>query len=419
MRRKGVLIAASLIASVVGAFVGVNLSQASRAAACEPDHTRALTSHMGAGWGIGITAIVGGRSLVVVGRDGVRDAFDPQEAGTGVLRDVASRPGSGTAYVLDRRGPDIVVIVNGRERIHLPQSTEARDLSWSPDGRLIWSLGSHLSTWSPDTAPSLDIAAPPRAMGVFSPVFATDEAIVAVVAEPEPGFARAEDEGLDNLWRYDLRTHRWSRVTAFHASGDRWIAVRTPVLRDDGSVEFVVVRGMATATHMPAFELWRVPAGGVPSKVRGLPREMYLAGSLDGRRVWNIYDQASGEWRLYAETSATTLVDLGCGAALVDPRSVPDPDLAPPRSDPIPTPTVTPTSTPTVSPTSTPTVTPTPTPVPTPIVPRPLPRPRLLPTPPTATSPGSSSGTSRARRPRMQRRRRSSPRSATERRSKS
>jgi hypothetical protein len=370
MRRKGVLIAASLTASIVGAFVGMDLSQASRASACEPDQSRALTSGTVVGQGIGIPAVVGGRSLVVVGRNGVRDAFDPQGAGAGVLRDVTSRPGSGTAYVLDRRGADVVVIVNGREQIRLTQPTEATDPSWSSDGRLVWSLGSRLRVWSPDTSSTLDIAAPPAAIGVFSPVFATDDAIVSVVAEPEPGFTRTENEGLDNLWRYELRTRRWSRVTAFHATGEHWVAIRTPVVRDDGSLEFVLVRGLATATRMPAFELWRVPAGGVPSQVRDLPREMYLAGSLDGRRVWNIYDQASGEWRLYSEASARTLVDLGCGAALVDPRSVPDPDLTPPRLDavltsppsPTPTPTVTPTSTPTVTPTSTPTTTPTSTP---------------------------------------------------------
>ncbi len=379
MRRRGVLIAASLVASIVGAFVGVDLSQASRASACEPDETRALTSRTVVGRGLGIPAIVGGRSLVVVGGDGVRQAFDPQADPAGVLRDVASRPGSGTAYVVDRRGPDDLVIVNGRQRIRLPQPTEATDPSWSADGRLVWSLGSRLRTWSPGTASSSDVTAPPRAIGVFSPVFATDAAIVAVVAEPEPGFTRTEDDGLDNLWRYDLRAHRWSRVTAFHASGDRWIAVRTPVVRDDGSIEFVVVRGRAAATVMPAFELWRVPAGGAPFKVRDLPREMYLAGSLDGRRVWNVYDQASGEWRLYSEASPTTLVDLGCGATSVDPRSVPDPDRSPPRLDPVPTPSPTPapTSIPTVSPTATPTTLPTP-PTPTP---EPTPTPTVTPDP--------------------------------------
>lgn len=370
MRRKGVLIAASLVASVVGAFVGVDLSQASRASACEPDRSRALTPATVVGQGIGIPVVVGGHSLVVVGSDGGRDAFVPQGAGAGVLRDATSRPGSGTAFVLDRRGADVVVIVNGHEQIRLTQPAEAADPSWSSDGRLVWSLGSRLRIWSPGASSTLDVAPPPGAIGVFSPVFSTDVAVVSVVAEPEPGFTRTEDEGLDNLWRYELRTHRWSRVTGFHATGDRWVAIRTPIVGDDGSLEFVLVRGLASATRMPTFELWRVSAGGVPAKVRDLPREMYLAGSRDGRRIWNIYDQASGEWRLYSETSPTTLVDLGCGASSVDPRSVPDPDLTPPRLDAVPTspPSPSPTGTPTATPTVTPTPTPTSTAVPTPTV---------------------------------------------------
>jgi hypothetical protein len=372
MRRKAVLIVASLTASVVGAFVGVDLSQASRAAACEPDRTRALTSGSQIRDGIGIPAVVGGRSLVVVGGEGRRDAFVQRADDVGVLRHVTSRPGSGTAFVVDRPGPDVVVMVTDRAQVRLTQPTEAANPSWSSDGRLIWSLGSRLRLWSPDTSSTFDIAPPPSAIGVFSPVFATDDVIVSVVAEPEPGFTRTEDEGLDNLWRYDLRTHRWSRVTAFHATGERWVAVRTPIVRDDGSLEFVLVRGLASATRMPAFELWRVPAGGVPSMARELPREMYLAGSLDGRRIWNVYDDASGEWRLYAEASTTRLVDLGCGAALVDPRSVTDPDLTPRRSDsapitpPSPTSTPTPTPTPVLTPSSTPVLTPSSTPVPTP-----------------------------------------------------
>ena len=129
-----------------------------------------------------------------------------------------------------------------------------------------------------------------------------------------------------------------------------------------------MVRGRATATVMPAFELWRVPAGGVASKVRDLPREMYLAGSLDGRRIWNVYDQASGEWRLYAEASPTTLVDLGCGAASVDParsRTRTGPRRGSTRSHPLAHATPLRRSATDPDPTATPTTSPTPTPTPT------------------------------------------------------
>ncbi len=371
MRRKAVLIAATVTASLVGAFAGVDLSQASRPVACEAEIGRTLTPVAAARHGGGIPAVVGGRSLVVVDGEGRREAFLPRVAGPEVVRDATLRPGSGIAFILDRRGPDDVVIETGHDQLRLAQPSEASHPSWSSDGRLVWSLGARLRIWSPTESSTIDIAPPPRAIGVFSPVFATDDVIVSVVAEPERGFSRTEDDGLDNLWRYDLRSRRWSRVTAFHASGEHWVAVRTPIVRDDGSIEFVLVRGLATATRMPAFQLWRVDGGGVVSKVRDLPREMYLAGAQGGRRIWNLFDQASGEWRLYAEASATTLVDLGCGAALVDPRSVPDPDLTPawldtvPTPTPTPTPTLTPTVTPTLSPTVSPMASPTPTPTPT------------------------------------------------------
>jgi cell division septation protein DedD len=258
----------------------------------------------------------------------------------------------------------------------MDQPGEAANPAWSSDGRLVWSLGSSLRVWSGNASSTLDVPAPTNAIGVFSPVFVGTGAIVAVVGEPETGFTRTEDEGLDNLWRYDLAARTWTRLTSFRAHGDRWVAIRTPLVRSDGSLEFVRVRGLGSATGTPPFELWRVSATGVVTKVRDLPREMYLAGSLTGRRVWNVYDQASGEWRLYSERSPGELVGLGCGAALVDPRSVDDPDrTAPVRSDPTPTSTPTPdpsptdttspTPDPTVTPTITPTITPTPTPDPT------------------------------------------------------
>jgi cell division septation protein DedD len=378
MRRRAVFVAVALTASAVGAFSGMSLSHASRAVACEREGVQQIGPHASIGRGLGLPAVVGGRSLVVVGSSGDREAFAPPAwAGSGVIRHVTAGPGFGTAFVVDRRGTDAVVIETPAGEIRLDQPGEATQPSWSPDGRLVWSLGSRMRVWSPDTSSTSDIAAPPTAIGLFSPVFAGTDSIIAVIAEPEPAFTRTEDEGLDNLWRYDQATKRWARVTPFHARGDRWSAIRTPVEQGDESVEFVRIHGLSSAAVMPSFELWRLSPVGVVSKVRDLPREMYLAGVLNGHRVWNIFDQGSGEWRLYSERSPETLVDLGCGAIMVDPRSVDDPDRTPIRTDsgptatptPSPQPTSTPTSTTTPSPeptsTDTPTATPTSTPSPT------------------------------------------------------
>ena len=196
---------------------------------------------------------------------------------------------------------------------------------------------------------------------MFSPVFDSIDTVVAVVGEREPGFERGEDEGVDNLWRYDLGSGLWAHVTSFHATGDRMLAIRTPLVRADGSIELVVIRGDSSAVRMPSFELWKVSTIGEVQRLRALPREMYLAGELGGDRVWNIYDNTIGEWRLFIQAPSGRLVDLGCGAVAVDPRSgssIPTADgERAMTSRPSPSPTPAPT---TPAPTTSPTVVPDP-----------------------------------------------------------
>jgi hypothetical protein len=358
MRQRTISLAVALTASVVGVVSGTAFGQASHATACAREDVAHLGADSVAARGQGLTVAVGGRTLVVVDANGGRRALATHT--DGVVRHVAAaRAGSGTAYVLDRAGADAVVIQTSDGVIRLDQPGEATHPAWSPDGKLAWSLGSTLRIWSPADGSTTTIAAPTGALAVFSPVFTSANAVVAVVGEAEPGFDRTEDEGLDNLWRYDLRTRKWSLITAFRASGDRMLAIRTPILRGDGSIEFVVVRGDSSAPTLPSFELWQVKSGGGVAKLRGLPREMYLAGVIGGQRVWNIFDRSSG-WHLFIQSPTDRLVDLGCGAVAVDPRSDPDRGTASREDEPSPTATATPTVSSIPVPSTSPTVVPDP-----------------------------------------------------------
>jgi hypothetical protein len=148
-----------------------------------------------------------------------------------------------------------------------------------------------------------------------------------VVQEPVDGYTGGDDS-LNNLFRYNLVSDTWTRITAFEATAENWSVLRTPVAAADGSVFFVRLRGAASQTRPASFELW-VLRGESVSKVRDLPKEMFLAGVNDQGLMWNIHDGT--EWRVFQE-SRTGLLDLGCGAVMVDPRTQPDPDI--PEEDP-------------------------------------------------------------------------------------
>jgi len=182
----------------------------------------------------------------------------------------------------------------------------------------VWPGAGRATAWIP---------APSGSAGVFSPLFTGSDQITAVVSERVP-HVRPEDEDLNDLFTYDLVTGHWVRRTHFTAHGDHWSAIRTPIVGSDGNVEFVRVVGDAAATETPASSLWRLSGTSVV-KVRDLPREMYLAGVVGGRKVWNVFDPSVGDWRLKRENGHGGFSNLGCGRVMVDPLAEPDPDRGP------------------------------------------------------------------------------------------
>lgn len=272
--------------------------------------------------GRGLAAVDGDR-LVMIGSRGERSLHDLAGAGRGMLRHAASLPGAGTAFVDDRPGPDVLNVVTTERARRIPGRGEVTHPAWSPGGDLAWAVDlSTLEVWSPASGVRRMVPSPPGASGVFSPVFTGARALVAGASQQ---VGQVHDDVLNDLWRYDFDAERWAQLTHFEADEDRWSVVRTPVLAPDGSVLFVRVHGRASATELPSFELWAL-RGDEASEVRDLPGEMYLAGHLDGLLVWNVFDPASGVWRLVAERPDGP-EDLGCGAVSVDPRDAPDPDL--------------------------------------------------------------------------------------------
>jgi hypothetical protein len=242
--------------------------------------------------------------------------------GRGTVKHLAVRRGIGTAFVVDRAGSDVVVATTRGGVVVLPQVAEASHPVWSAGGRLAWSTGSSIAVRDPVTGDIDELSAPLRGASVFAPVFLSDRRIAAVVSAP-PNDQVPEGEQLGDLWVTEVAGTRWRRLTHFRAGGDRWVTIRTPVAHA-GAIDFVRVIARASSTEEPRFELWRYEHGAA-SRVRRLGGERYLAGRLGGRLVWNRPDPMHGKHLLQIER-AGALRTIGCGAVLVDPIDVADPD---------------------------------------------------------------------------------------------
>jgi hypothetical protein len=281
--------------------------------------------------GRGVWAVAGGRLVsvgggrVVTGEGlasvGARRAL-ATSIGRGTIKHLAVRRGIGTAFVIDRAGADVVVVMT-REGVHvLPQAAEASHPAWSARGRLAWSTGSSIAVRDPVTGEIGELSVPVRGASIFAPVFLSDRRIAAVVSAP-PNDLVPEGERLGDLWATEIAGTRWRRLTHFRGGGDRWVTIRTPIARA-GAIDFVRVSARASSTEAPSFELWRYEHGAA-SRVRRLGGERYLAGRLRGQLVWNRPEPSYGRHLLQIE-QAGAMYTIGCGAVLIDPIDVADPD---------------------------------------------------------------------------------------------
>lgn len=270
------------------------------------------------------TAAVVGDNIVMLERGGNRSVYAPPSTGGEVFRHVVSAPERGTAYVRDQKGPDTLVAIRPDGISEIKALGEATHPAFSSTGALVWAEDFRVLKLASSSGRSIgEIAPPGESTAVFSPLFVSPSELLAVVQEPVEGVS-GEDDSLNNLYRYDLGSESWARLTAFQGTFEDWSIIRTPVRASDGTVFFVRLRGAASETVPPSFELWALRTDDSVSKIRDLPKEMYLAGVTDQGRLWNIYDNT--DWRIFQETSSG-LKDLSCGAVMVDPRAQPDPDI--------------------------------------------------------------------------------------------
>jgi len=242
-------------------------------------------------------------------------------AGPSMLRHLATGP-VGTVVVRDRPGSDDVELATTEGSIVIPQRGEVLHPVWGPSGSLAWGLDDRLVIRS--AGGSLRSVPGPRpGATIVAPVFEGTDVVAVVSAAPTR--AVPEDDWSNDLWRYQTDRDRWVRLTSFPADADRWTAIRTPTPMPDGSIEFVVIRGRATQTRLPAFSLWRLRNGRV-ARLAALPDERYLAGTDgEGARLWNVPDRANARWLIQRETPDGEET-VGCGAVAVDPADVVDPD---------------------------------------------------------------------------------------------
>jgi hypothetical protein len=335
MRR--LVIAAVVVASTAAGLLSARAGD-SQAASVRRDPSRGCAGvptfargALGLVSGQGVWAVAGGRLVSVdAGRVVTRAGLASMGArralatsiGQGTIKHLAVRRGVGTAFVIDRAGADVVVATTREGVDVLPQVAEASNPVWSASGRLAWSTGSSIVVRDPVTGEIDELSVPIRRASVFAPVFLSDRRIAAVVSAP-PNDRVPEGEQLGNLWATEIAGARWLRLTHFHAAGDRWVTIRTPVARA-GAIDFVRVSARASSTEAPRFELWRYEHGAA-TRVRRLDGERYLAGRLGGQLVWNRPDPMHGKHLLQLER-AGALRTIGCGAVLVDPIDVADPD---------------------------------------------------------------------------------------------
>lgn len=233
----------------------------------------------------------------------------------------ASKDGRRISYVTEA-GPDSAVWTSADGRTtKVFEAAHVGGVSTSDDGVLIAvATGEGVVVFTTHGVEMSRIAAPLPGSIVLGLAWSGESDIVAVVDAPAAGVS-TEFAGNQNLFVLNLDSGSWRQVTSFATDAGTWTAVMTPVVAG-GVVWFVVQRGLSSGgLDDVVTELWQVEPGEEPRPVRGVPPTVFLAGTADGRMVWD-FSEEFGTRLLGVEQNGQLRV-VACGSVLARPVTLP------------------------------------------------------------------------------------------------
>jgi hypothetical protein len=229
------------------------------------------------------------------------------------------------AYV-DIVGPSderlMLSIDGGGSFAEVVRAQRIRSLAISPSGeRFSAAIDGTLhvaEVTNPARLEPVELPRPVPAMLPGDAVWLNEQRLVFVVDETVEGVS-SEFAALANLWLLD--GDRITQITEFVADEQAYTIAATPVRLDEQRLAFVALSGRSAADRSELRnELYTMSiSDDLPTNVRDLPIDTYLAGQLATELLLNV-PASYGEW-LLAIPQGSGLAILGCGAALVEPTT--------------------------------------------------------------------------------------------------
>lgn len=262
---------------------------------------------------------------------GVPEEVSDARASTTLARIASSEDSKVLVAILDANGPDTLLASSdgGSNWIPVGNFVSPTAMAVSPDGSsVVVADGLQVTILSLDGTESQPVLKLPdiASLAVDDLAFVDHKTLLAVISEHVAGVSD-DFASLANVWRLDLASSSWTRLTDLKADSDRWTLAHTPVADRAGTIKFVVESGLGSGTQDDiTTELWVVEQGGVPQMDKTLPIGSILVGWIGNRTVINVPDDV-GLWHILVLVGDAAPVDLGCVRASAAARMNGDPDF--------------------------------------------------------------------------------------------